>query len=153
MKKFIGIALNSMKEEIMEVRLENQELMRSLEFTQGKLRDAESTMEELKEKCQNMCKYEEKTNILSECLRLVEDNSRKNNVVINGINTLKDENNEKLQHHVNKLLQDALGINVVAERGSAYTESDGKTAETPDQYSCNSLERVTRCCALSLHRS
>ena len=54
MKEFIGIALNSMKKEIREVKLENQELMRSLEFTQGKLRDAESTMEELKEKCQNM---------------------------------------------------------------------------------------------------
>ena len=62
-----------------------------------------------------MCKYEEEANILSERLRLVEDNSRKNNVAINIINTLKDENNEKLQHHVTKLLQDTLAINVVAE--------------------------------------
>ena len=87
MKEFIGIALNSMKEEIKEVKLENQELRRSLEFTQGKLRDADGMVEELKEKCLNMCKYEEEANILSERLRLVEDNSRKNNVVINGINT------------------------------------------------------------------
>ena len=72
-------------------------------------------MEELKEKCQNMCKYEE-ANILSERLRLVEDNSRENNFVINRINTLKDENNEKLQHHFTKLLQDTLDINVVAKR-------------------------------------
>ena len=87
MKEFIGIALNSMKEEIKEVKLENQELRRSLEFTQGKLRDADGMVDELKEKCLNMCKYEEEANILSERLRLVEDNSRKNNVVINGINT------------------------------------------------------------------
>ena len=33
--------MNSMKEEIREVKLENQELRRSLEFNQGKLRDAE----------------------------------------------------------------------------------------------------------------
>ena len=29
---------------------------------------------------------------------------------------MKDENNEKLQHHVTKLLRDTLAINVVAER-------------------------------------
>ena len=77
MKEFIGIALNSMKEEIGKVKLKNQELRRSLEFIKGKLREAEVTMEGLQEKYQIICKYEEEAKFLSELLRLVEDNSRK----------------------------------------------------------------------------
>lgn len=71
---------------------------------------------ETKNLSQNKGRYQEKTSNLDERLITMENNSRKNNVTTNGIKTLKEENKERLQVQVSKLMTSQLGIDVTLER-------------------------------------
>ena len=104
-----------MKEEIKDLRNENDEIKHSLQFTQDQLKDALSELVTQKKLNQACSEAQSKTGKLLERVRILEDNSKKNNVVINGIPAMKDENGERLHVHVCKLLSDTLVINVETE--------------------------------------
>ena len=95
-KSFIEVMVNSLKEEIKDLRNENDEIKHSLQFTQDQLKDALSELVTQKKLNQACSEAQSKTGKLLERVRILEDNSKKNNVVINGIPTMKDENGEGL---------------------------------------------------------
>ena len=87
-KEFVTTMFDSLRADVCELRRENGDLKRSLELTQAELVEIKALI-----KCQDgelKKKLSEKVNksefeTLAERVLIIEDNSRKNNVIFNGI--------------------------------------------------------------------
>lgn len=106
MKSFMSVLVESVRSEIKDLRNENVELRRSLEFTQKELDD-------LKGKTNKELKILEtvKDENHGERLRALEDYSRRINLRIDGIPEQRNETDEQVYVKVQKILKDKLDVN------------------------------------------
>ena len=103
-KEFIKLMIDPLKSEIHQLKSDNEELKKSLEYTQAELCDIKSTIREQDRQGDNLAVGRE----FSERVRNLEDYSRKNNLIIDGLDEKKEENNEMLQVMVERLFRDNL---------------------------------------------
>ena len=120
MKEFVTFLFNTQNTDVKEVRKENEELKKSLDFAHAKIEETKSIVEQqinkIKELESKVCEAGEMSGI-SERVRTMEDFSIRNNVIIDGIPEHAQENSEKLQVAVSKLFSEKLGMpNVEIER-------------------------------------
>ena len=125
-KEFLIMIIDALREEISQLKGDNDEL-RSLEFTQAELTEMRKTCAILNgEKQVNAVSYPEKRELL-ERVRNLEDYSRRNNLIVEGLQEESDENNEILQTSMEKLLKEKLDftpkIDVVHRMGKQLDNS------------------------------
>ena len=107
-KEFLKMIIDALREEINQLKGDNDELRRSLEFTQAELTEMRKTCAILNgEKQVNAVSYPEKRELL-ERVQNLEDYSRRNNLIVEGLQEESDENNEVLQTSMEKLLKEKL---------------------------------------------
>ena len=120
MKEFVTTLFSTLNTDVKEVRKENEELRKSLDFAHAKIEETKSIVEQQKNKIKELegkvCEAGEMSGI-SERVRIMEDFSKRNNIIIDGIPEQAQENSEKLQVAVTKLFSEKLGMpNVQIER-------------------------------------
>ena len=108
-KTFLNFILDKVKEEIREVKLENEEMKRSLEFTQEKLDKANST---ILEQQKNIEQLKSQRGVGSEELgeRLRCLCHRKNLIIIDGIPEPPGVTTETLQCSIQRLFYEKLKL-------------------------------------------
>ena len=100
--------IDPLREEINQLKGDNDELRRSLEFTQTELTEMRKTCDIRNgERQVNAVGNPEKRELL-ERVRNLEDYSRRNNLIVEGLQKESDENNEILQTTMWKLLKEKL---------------------------------------------
>ena len=109
-KAFVQILFDALKSEISDIRKKNTELKKSLEFTQSQLEEANRIMEQHENKLKHLTRKEIDVESVSERVRSLEDYSRRNNIVVDGLVEDKEENSEKLQVNISKLLSEKLNL-------------------------------------------
>ena len=109
-KAFVQILFDALKSEISDIRKENTELKKSLEFTQSQLEEENRIMEQHENKLQHLTRKEVDVESVSERVRSLEDYSRRNNIVVDCLVEDKEENSEKLQVNISKLLSEKLNL-------------------------------------------
>ena len=85
---------------------ENVELRRSLEFTQDKLDEATEVIKRHEAKFRQLNENSD----FSERVRSLEDYSRSNNIIIDGIPETNDESNEGLKVDISKILSEKIKV-------------------------------------------
>ena len=100
-KSYVQCMFDDMKKEMHSLRVENMELKRSLEFTQSEFDEFRKNSER-----GNSVKLED----LSDRMRNMEDNKRKKNLKITGLEELPNENTEQTQVKVEKLIKENLKL-------------------------------------------
>ena len=88
-------------------------MKRNLEFTQAELVDAKKEISVQSEKLRRLQEDACDKGNLSERLRQLEDYSRRENVIVGGLDESSDENKEILQVQVQDILSNKLDINPV----------------------------------------
>ena len=101
---------DSLKDEVQSLRSENQELKRSLEYTQAQLEDITKQTQEQSKLLANSPKHDKSVNSLSDRLRLLEDYSRKNNLVVEGYKEDEHDDRDFLRESMCRFLPDKLQI-------------------------------------------
>ena len=96
----------SLKTEIVDVIKENEELGKSLEFTQDKLDEATEVIRRHEAKFRQLSKNGD----LSERVRSLEDYSLSSDIIIDGIPETNDENNERFQVDISKILSEKMKV-------------------------------------------
>ena len=110
-KEFVKMLFDSLKGEVKVVKCENDELRKSLEYTQAELQDMRKCLEEQRGMTTHRSSHgEADENSLSERVRSQEDYSRRQNVIVEGLNEKSDENRETLQASVSRFFQDKLNV-------------------------------------------
>ena len=92
------------------MRSENNDLKQSLSFTQAELSDHKKFSAEQGNRIASTIEQETSMGNMSERIRAMEDYSRRNNVIVDGVPETKEENNEQLQTKIVNLFKDKLGI-------------------------------------------
>ena len=97
------------------MRSENNDLKQNLTFTQAELSDLKKFSAEQGNRIDSTIEQETSMGNMSERIRAMEDYSRRNNVIVDGVPETKEENNEQLQAKIvrinsDKLFKDKLGI-------------------------------------------
>ena len=102
--------LYDMKDEVADIRKENEELKKSLEFSQHKLDEASAAVVRQESELKELRSQLGSDVNIAERVRKLEDYSRRNNIIIDGISERKDENEEALLRDVNNLVSNRLDI-------------------------------------------
>lgn len=127
--------VDGLRKDISDLRQENSELKRSLEFTQHELSEAKKCINSHEDKLRNMEPEFELGKQNAGKIRQLEDFSRRHNLVLDGLPTIHGENNEKLQQHVTKIFEEKLNISphldVVHRLGRS-----GRTRLKGEQFCC-----------------
>lgn len=97
-------------ERISELKNENEELRRSLEFSQNELTEFKGVVERQERKVAELESVVSTLSELPDRVREMEDYSRRNNVRVSGIPPLPQENSEKLQAHIQAILREKMNI-------------------------------------------
>ena len=104
-KVFVEAMFNDLKSEIRELRSENFELKKSLEFSQAEIDNLKAEVSQL----QNVSSSQELNNI-PDRMRMLEDDSKKLNIRVTGLTEDPTETFEQTQFKVNQLISGKLGI-------------------------------------------
>lgn len=130
-KSFVQMFVDSFKSDLKAMREENYELKRSLEFSQ-------SEITELKEKSKiqaDVIKKLESRSIncekLEEDVRKMDDNGRRANIIIDGLDERMDETPEQTQHKVQSLFNEKLDINVQLENANRIGKTSPSSSSKP----------------------
>ena len=102
-----------MKKHIEAIKDENDELKRSLEFTQSTVDELKRELHDVRTSVRRSIEDTPSTANISERLRIIEDGKRKKNLRITGLVEDVNENREQTQEKVRKLLSDKLQTNNV----------------------------------------
>ena len=108
--EFVKMLFNDMKNEVADIRKENEELKKSLEFSQHKLDEASAAVVRQESELKELRSQLGSDVNIAERVRKLEDYSRRNNIIIDGIPERKDENEEVLLRDVNNLVSNKLDI-------------------------------------------
>ena len=100
----------SLSKEVRELRRENEEMRRSLEFTQSEMADVQKNVTGENRAAGNEGDLRNLMGNLEDRMRLMEDYSRKGNIIVDGLAEDKEENNEKLQSKVENIFSEKLDI-------------------------------------------
>lgn len=109
-KGFVELMITQQHNEITLLRRENEELKRSLEFTQAELRETREAVKRQERKQTDLEAHVSVLGNLPDQVRELEDYSRRNNIRITGLPELQQENTERLQIHVQNLLREKMNI-------------------------------------------
>ena len=105
---------DNLHREIKELRGENVELKKSLEFSQCEIDSLKKRIPEVQNVLNNVGSVD-----LTNRIRLLEDQGKKKNLRITGLPELSSENSEQTQEKVQKLISEKLNLNNVHVK-SAY---------------------------------
>ena len=109
-KEFVCLMFDKLKKEVETLKNGNSELKQSLMFTQAELEDLKKSSKEHSKMIANISKEDTSMIDIFKRLRAMEDYSKRNNIVVDGIPERNDENNEKLQASVVNLFKEKLSI-------------------------------------------
>ena len=112
-KSYVQLLFDSLKNEIESVKRENTEIKRSLEFTQSELREAQTTIREQRRLIEDS--NDGATTEIRERVRELEDYSRRNNLILDGIPERSGETNENLQVAVVNIFKEKMNVNANVE--------------------------------------
>ena len=110
---------DNLHREIKELRGENVELKKSLEFSQYEIDSLKKNVPEVQNMLNNVGTVEQASADLTNRIRLLEDQGKKKNLRITGLPELSSENSEQTQEKVQKLITEKLNLNNVHVK-SAY---------------------------------
>ena len=110
-KTFVQLMFDSVRSEVKDLREENLELRKSLEFTQNEMEKVKSELVQLKQDNGNNSFSQNLFDNVSDRVRALEDGSRVENIRITGLPELPSENSEQTQHKVQKLISEKLELN------------------------------------------
>jgi hypothetical protein len=136
-KDFVQILFNSLKTEISDLRKENIDMKQSLEFTQAELRAAQEKISvnsgnsEHSINTGTVTRSDFNIDALSERVRYLEDYSRRQNILVDGIPEGVNENNENLQVAVRGLFVGKMQVNPDIEHVNRIGSADNRTADRP----------------------
>ena len=130
-QSFVQILFNSATKDTDNVKLENAELKRSLEFTQAENDTLKQTVTQL----QSSIKRIENLNIsqgVGERLRRIEDDKRSKNLRVTGVTEDTSENREQTELKVKKIIQEKLKLDDI-QLSEAYRvgKTDHQNASKP----------------------
>ena len=106
-KTFVQLMFTDIKNEMKDLRQENVELKRSLEFSQNDVLELKSEVAQLKNLNKNNYSQSSFDSVV-ERIRILGDGSRRKNIRITGLAELSHENSEQTQHKVHKLISENL---------------------------------------------
>ena len=102
---------DSVREEVAKLSNENRELRTNLESTQAKLDEAQKIIASHDDKIVKLSDTEP----LSERVRILEDEARKHNLIIEGFIERKEETSERLLTDIGKLFEEKLDFSTAIE--------------------------------------
>ena len=108
-KTFVQLMFTDIKNEMKDLRQENVELKRSLEFSQNDVLELKSEVAQLKNLNKNNYSQSSFDSVV-ERIRILGDGSRRKNIRITGLAELSHENSEQTQHKVQKLISENLQL-------------------------------------------
>ena len=114
-QSFVKMMFESLDKKITELRDENSDLKRSLEFSQKELEIAKKSIAEHETQFKNYSNLDKSYKDMSERLRSIEDHSRRNNLRVEGVTEIENENHERLQYHIQKMFSEKLKVDVSLE--------------------------------------
>ena len=121
-KSFVELLFDSLNKDVKQLRLDNTELRRSLEYTQSEVEELKTSLKQQRDNCpclsQGHTTKGEVGAILedhSERLRGLEDYSRRNNLRLDNFDEPSDESQETLHHRVNRVFKEKLQTNAELE--------------------------------------
>ena len=109
-KGFIEMMFKDVKQDVRELREENEELRKSLTFSQRQIDELRKDVRDLKSSENNSTLVMNKLSDASERVRVLEDTSRNKNIRITGICEFNNENAEQTQVKVCKLISENLRL-------------------------------------------
>jgi len=111
-KDCMGIIVDSLRKEMNELRSENQNLRTCYDEVQRKL--GVVIQENKSQQAEIICLQDRLQSIDSVSSRVVklEDNSKQNNLRIDGVKECENENSEQTQHFVNKLIKEKFNCDI-----------------------------------------
>ena len=109
-KTFVQMMYDNLHREIKEVRAENIELKKSLEFSQSEIDTLKKLMPDVRSSENTVKTIGIKTDDLSNRFRLMEDLKRKKNLRITGLPENPGENSEQTQVKVGRLIAEKLQL-------------------------------------------
>ena len=140
-KTFIQMMFSNADKKIDDLRAENEELKRSLQFTQNEMKD-------LKSQLNNSTPGPMVENSgVSERVRLLEDAARAENIRITGVPETQNEKSEQTLEAAQKIITDKLGLSDVSlftafRAGKQFQDS---TTPRPIAAKLSSIDQKIRC--------
>lgn len=117
-KSFVQMFVDGFKADLKAMREENYELRRSLEYSQSEIAD----LKEASKLQADIIKKLECRSIdydkLEDNVRRMDDNGRRANIIIDGLEDKTDETPEQTQHKVQSLLKEKLDVSIQLENAS-----------------------------------
>ena len=138
---FIEMMFSNIQREMKELREENMELKRSLEYSQTEIQDMKTEIQDLKLQLPNNNAHYRKLDDSLERLRNLEDESKSMNVRITGLTDNSSENSEQTQDRVSKLLSEKLQLRNVSIK-NAYRIGKRETQNSPPRTIIATLANV-----------
>lgn len=124
MKEFVELCLGSMRTEIKSLRDENNELKRSLEFSQSELLELQKKTSDNESQISTVKVNVTSFGVISERLRLLEDSTRKSNIKVDGLQESPNETWEQTQKKVESLIKEKLNVDVSLESALRIGKTD-----------------------------
>ena len=154
-KSFVKLFIEEVKNEVGELKKENDDVKRSLEFTQDMLETANSVIKDQQQRIEKLEAVHANSDGVSERLRTLEDYSRRNNIIVDGVMDEDGETAEKLQRDIEKLFSEKLdlkpAIDNIHRLGSKFNKRDSrprsvivKLTRFQDRQNCLKRSRLLR---------
>ena len=125
--------LDNLHRKIQELRGENVELKKSLEFSQYEIDSLKKSVSEVQNMLNNVGTVEQASADLTNRIRLLEDQGKKKNLRITGLPELSSENSEQTQEKVQKLITEKLNLNTVHVKSAS--RAGANSMRTRNQHS------------------
>ena len=109
-KEFVKMMFDSLKSEIQELRNENCEIKKSLEFTQDQLARANKQLEDQVKCTGKVSQVSSDITGISDRVRKLEDHARRKNIIIDGMEESSVETEEILQVNVQKMFKERMEV-------------------------------------------
>ena len=133
MKEFVKLLVLPLQTKLAQLRSENEELKRSLEFSQNDLEDIKSSIREQGTKLVRLETAPSRFDSAEDRIRSLEDYSRRNNIVVDGVSEMRNETNDQLHVSIRKLFSERLKVepNIVSIHRLRPRENPEKVPERP----------------------
>lgn len=138
-KSFVQMFVDSFKSDLKELREENNELKRSLEYSQEEIADLKKTAKQQADLIKKMGDVQGNFGKLEENVRRMDDYGRRGNLIIDGLEESVDENPEQTQHKVQTFIKEKLSIPVQLESANRL---GGNSQSTSTSIERNSKPRM-----------
>ena len=111
-KAYFSVMLNDIKTDIRELRNENHELKRTAEFNAAEILDLKNKLQSSDREIENLRSQMVTQGNVAERVRILEDDLRRNNIIVDGLVENPGETTENLLVNLDKLFKDTLRVEV-----------------------------------------